>query len=148
MSPIPSNGTLSSFIPSITQRNERCNPQPEAQEAKAQMLLSTSFSFILLASSPWGEWGTNKGTSKPPLLNQLLPSFKFYPHPMFWVDWLTKTNVSWDGICHFWRYAKAISMSFHFLSWTINVLLPYPLFFVVCQQIDICWKNFTHRSPR
>ena len=36
----------------------------------------------------------------------------------------------------------------NFSSQTRIVLLPHPLFFVVCQQIDICRKHFTHRLPR
>ena len=35
----------------------------------------------------------------------------------------------------------------NFLSRTRNVLLPYPIFFVVCRQIDICQKN-SHTGPR
>merc|ERR1711994_859726 len=33
-------------------------------------LFWASFNLVLLASSPPGVWGTNKGTSKPPFLNQ------------------------------------------------------------------------------
>ena len=38
-------------------------------------------------------------------------------------------------------------LSTNFSSQTRNILLPYPLFFVVCRQIDICRKHFTHRPP-
>ena len=38
-------------------------------------------------------------------------------------------------------------LSTNFLSRTRNALLPYPLFVVVCRQIDICRTNFTHRPP-
>ena len=41
-------------------------------------LFISSFSFILFASSPRGVWGTNKGTSKPPLRYQFLSWSSFF----------------------------------------------------------------------
>ena len=40
-----------------------------------------------------------------------------------------------------------LRLSTNFLSQTRTNLLLYPLFVVVCRQLDICWKKFTHRPP-
>ena len=43
---------------------------------------------------------------------------------------------------------RTLGLSTNFSRQTRNFMCPALHFFVVCQQIDICRKHFTHRLPR